>query len=309
MDLSTRLLRAFVTVAEEESFTRAAQRLYLTQQALSVQIRRLEEVTRTRLFDRTTRSVALTAAGEALLPAALRVLAATEQAEEALRLVVSGHRGVLRVGFLAGAALELTASVLADFQQRRPDIALRLTERPFTDPSAGLAGGSSDVAFIRPPCSTPDLLVEQLLAEPRVVVVPDGHRLAGRDGVRLADLDGEPLIGTTTVDETWDAFWLGQDARPAGQAPAVVHRVSSLEEELTLVRAGQGLSITAASAGRWAPRPGLQYLPVTDLAPTTVAVSWRQDRVHEAVPDFVAACLRARTSATADASATYKQSL
>ena len=157
VDVHTRKLRYFVAVADDLNFTRAATRLFVAQQALSKQIHELEELVGTPLFERTSRKVSLTPAGEAFLAQARTVLAALDAGvQDALRA-----RGVevvtVTVGFGLGAALELTAPILAEFHEQRPESQLELREFPFTEPACGLTDGSTDVALVRLPVNNPDI--------------------------------------------------------------------------------------------------------------------------------------------------------
>src|SRR3954470_2141373 len=150
-DLDSRLLRAFVAVAEELSFTRAAQRLHLTQQALSTQIRQLETRVGDRLLDRTTRSVGLTEAGERLLPHARAVLAALDTGLGELESTRRAGQMTLRVGLATTGVIPLVGETLRRFAEEQPGVHLTVSNHGMTDPSAGLRDGNVDVGFVRPP--------------------------------------------------------------------------------------------------------------------------------------------------------------
>ncbi|HEY6888973.1 MAG TPA: LysR family transcriptional regulator, partial [Solirubrobacter sp.] len=134
-DLDSRLLRAFVAVAEELSFTRAAQRLHLAQQALSAQIQQLETRVGERLFDRTTRSVALTEAGERLLPHARAALAALDAGLGELEATRRAARATLRVGLATTAVVPLVGETLRRFAAECPDVHLAVSNHGMIDPS------------------------------------------------------------------------------------------------------------------------------------------------------------------------------
>src|SRR5438067_805083 len=184
-DLDSRLLRAFVAVAEELNFTRAAQRLHLAQQALSTQIQQLETRVGERLFDRTTRSVALTEAGERLLPHARAALAALDAGLGELEATRRAARSTLRVGLATTAVVPLVTETLRRFAADRPDVNLAVSNHGMIDPSAGLRAGTVDVGFVRPPFTDDgDVTMETVLTEPRYIVVPEGHPLADRESVQ-----------------------------------------------------------------------------------------------------------------------------
>jgi DNA-binding transcriptional LysR family regulator len=150
-DLHTRKLRYFIAVAEDLHFSRAAARLFVAQQALSRQIRELEDELGTPLFLRSSRKVELTAAGTVFLTGARAVVDALDDAVAMTIRTARSVTGTLRVGFCPGAALELTEPILSAFRDRYPDVAVELHEVPLSDPSAGVAGGASDVGIVRAP--------------------------------------------------------------------------------------------------------------------------------------------------------------
>ncbi len=153
--LDLRVLQYFVAVAEELHFGRAAARLHIAQPSLASN-RKLEHSLGTPLLIRTSRSVSLTSAGDVLLGEAKRLLSAAERAVSLTREVASGVRGTLIVGFQANAAAELTPRILAAFKNNHPEIHVQMRSFDFADPTAGLADGSADVAFVRPPLPAAD---------------------------------------------------------------------------------------------------------------------------------------------------------
>src|SRR5258706_7187474 len=155
VDVQTRRLRYFVALAEELHFSRTAARLHIAQQALSKQIRELEEAVGVQLLQRSTRKVELTPAGAAFLRAAHATLGAFDDGVETARRLARGEDGTLRLGYVVGRALELTRPIVEEFARRHPRVELHLREYGHDDRSAGLAGGSADVAFLRPPISPP----------------------------------------------------------------------------------------------------------------------------------------------------------
>ncbi|MEV6108053.1 LysR family transcriptional regulator [Streptomyces sp. NPDC051940] len=293
MHLDTRLLRSFLTVASELNFSRAAQRLHMSQQALSAQIQRLELGVGAALFVRTTRYVRLTDAGHVLLPYAESMITCTDRAERALRSLDGSGAERLRVGFSTGAALDLTAPILAAFAGLRPQVRVELREAPLSDPSAGLADGGADAAFVRLPLGCDGLDHLDLLHDPRVLLVHESHPLAARASVTFAEVADAPLIVCRTRDRRWDDFWLAVDAR-GGAQPRVSHEVSTLDEEMLLVATRGAMSISVATAARWPHPPGLAFVPITDLAPSVVALAWARDATSPVLADLVAAATAVR---------------
>lgn len=285
MDIHLRKIRYFVVLAEELNFSRAAARLFIVQQSLSKQIRELEESVGTPLFTRTTRTVALTAAGEALLAAARAATAALDAGVQAARDAAHGDIGVLRVGFGTGAALELTPYILDGFHQRYPQIKVELREYPLGDSSNGLADGRSDVALIRLPIATSDIDFEPLFVEPLVAGLCATHPLARQASVSVDDLLDEPVTAARSTDSTWRDYWT-LAAHRDGHTATIVD-TGSHTEELELVAAGVACTITAAAAARYTPHPGVCYVPIHDAGGSTVAVAWRREPSGPLVPRFV----------------------
>jgi DNA-binding transcriptional LysR family regulator len=276
VDVDTRLLRAFVAVAEELSFTRAAARLVLAQQALSARIQQLETRVGTRLFDRTTRSVSLTEAGELLLPRARAVLAELDAGLAELDAARRAGGGTLRVGLSATAMVPLTGETLRRFAARHPEVELVVSNHGLNEPTAGLREGTSDVAFVRPPFVDDGISMVTLLTEARYAVVPSGHPLASREAVRPEDVVGEPWIWVEGADPRARAFWSLEEYR-GGRPLRAGTRVNSFEEAFGAVAAGLAITCQAESAVRavGVGFPQLRFVRLEGAPPTQVAVAWR----------------------------------
>ncbi|WP_067835726.1 LysR family transcriptional regulator [Nocardia lijiangensis] len=207
MEVHTRQLQYFIAVAEELSFTRAAQRLHVSQQGLSSQIKQLEHSLDVVLFVRTTRNVELTAAGSVFLQDLRGALTGLSAAIERARAVHRGEHDRLVLGAMEGAALTLTEPILSVFRERHPGVSVDFRHFSYEDPTVGLVNGSVDVAFARRPFVDDGVRFERLFAEPVMVMVPSSHRLADRTVVSAQELLHEPLLGAATLDPVWNAFW------------------------------------------------------------------------------------------------------
>ncbi|MEV6660359.1 LysR substrate-binding domain-containing protein [Nocardia fluminea] len=285
MEVHTRQLQYFIAVAEELSFTRAAQRLHVSQQGLSTQIKQLENALEVVLFSRTTRNVELTAAGSVFLHDVRNALTSLDAAIERARSVHRGDRSRLVLGSLEGAALTLTDPICAAFREHHPNVTIEMKQFNYSDPSAGLASGTADVAFVRRPFLADEVRFEPLFAEPRMVMLPTGHRLAERTEVLTEELLDEPILGAAATDPIWNAFWELTSQR-GGRPAQVVSRSTSLLEELHKVATGVGVVVTVACA-RWIPFPGVTLVPIADAAPNEVAVGWRSGNESALVRSFV----------------------
>jgi DNA-binding transcriptional LysR family regulator len=292
VDLDTRLLRAFVTVAEELNFTRAAERLFLAQQALSSQIQQLETRLGAKLFERTTRKVALTAAGEGLLPHALAVLAALDAGVDELAAGLRATRATLRVGLSGTAMVPVANETLRVFGERHPEVELQVSNAGLNRPAAGLHEGEVDVAFVRPPFRDDGLSMVTVLDEERFAILRDDHPLASRDHVRPEDLVGEPWIWVEGADPKARAFWSLAEFRSEEPLQAGT-RINSFEEAFGAVAAGLAIACQAESAVRavGAGFPELRFVPLRGAPPAQVAVAWRTAHETELARAFVRTAL------------------
>jgi DNA-binding transcriptional LysR family regulator len=289
MDVDTRLLRAFVAVAEEGHITRAADRLTLAQPALSKQLRRLEQLLGAELLVRGSRGTTLTATGMALLPAARDTLAAWQTAQRRVRTAARAGLPQLTVGFIANAAGDHTPAIVRRFNSLRPTLRVEMLQSDWEDPTAGLDSGASDVALLRLPIpDNEELRIQPLFEEPRLVAMPADHPLADRAELTIDDLVDEPFIAPRGP-AAWRDWWLAVEHR-GGRPPVIGAVVGTPDEYVQAILNGLGLSLAFASAARFYAPPGITYRPIAGLPASTVAVAHRHDTVNPAVDDFVRAC-------------------
>lgn len=188
-----RHLRAFVALSEELHFSRAARKLHVAQQALSAQIRQLEQDLGVQLFHRTTRKVELTQAGRTLLSHALPILSAVTTACEETRRAYSGEVGLLSVAYTPTVAAEALPKIVLELHRRHPDIRLRMCEMWQAESVAGVNQARFDVGLARCPQLTGDLCCVNIRDEPVGVILAASHPLAGRTVLQVADLAAETL--------------------------------------------------------------------------------------------------------------------
>lgn len=275
MDLDLRKLRYFVAVAENLHFGRAADELHIAQPVLSRQIRALEKDLDTPLLTRDSHGVMLTDAGRQLLSDAGPLLAS---AQAARRRVTAAARGSQRlmVGFRAGIAV---APAVHMFATRHPDVLVDVQRIEGDDQAPMLLDGRIDVGYVRLPIDEAGLRVVSLYAEPRVAVLPVGHRLAGKEEVTEADLAGEPLV--------WHADPSTQPTRRPH--PDAGYRARGVDETLEHVAVGRGISFLARSATVFSSHPDISYVPIPDLAPDQVCLAVAASRTSPVVDDFFTA--------------------
>ncbi|MFI9821719.1 LysR family transcriptional regulator [Streptomyces sp. NPDC052013] len=295
-DVHVRDLRYFVTVAEELHFTRAAERLYVSQPALSKQVRALERQLGTELFRRDRQQgVALTAAGTALLPHARRVLAAWEEAAAEVERARAARRSTLVVGMSTSPGRGgLLPAIRSRFTAARPDAVVRMRQMTWEDPTAGLANGEVDVAFVwlpLPGAGRYDMTV--VAEEPRLVALPDTHPLAARTDLTLADLADEPFLALPASAGVLRDHWLALDERPTGP-PRIGAEIAGTEETYEALVAGLGVCFVAAGNAPLITLGGVTTRPVHDLSPTRYALAWRKEDAHRPlVRAYAEACREA----------------
>lgn len=283
MTVELRHLRAFVAIAEEGGISAAARALALTQPALSRTLRQLETALGRTLFDRSTTYVRLSPAGRDLLPKVVDALNAVDDILDPSR--VAGRP--LRVGHAWSALGEFTPEVLRVWERDHPEIPLVL--RRFDDRLAGLTRGASDIAVIRGEVDAPHLQLEHLYDEPRCVVLATNHRLATETTVTMADLASEPLVVNTVSGTITPALW------PGPERPRVVRRLTTVEDWLIAISAGQGIGLSVLSTAVLHGQPGLAFVPVPDAPTMPVSLAWRPGPGHPAREAF-ASVVRAVTT-------------
>jgi len=286
IEINTRKLGYFVAVAEELHFSKAAVRVHLSQQALSRQIKELENLVGAKLLERTTRKVTLTPAGEAFLEGARTALAALDEAAAAARRAARGLAGTLRLGYVPGAALELTPLILAEFGERHPAVVVEMQEFPVHDSSAGLASGATDVAFVRLPKGIPNIETEVLFVDPVVAMVPSSHHLVGRGSVSARELVADPITNGDALDEAYRAFWCLESVRDESTRARLVP-INSITEEAQLVAAGAAIAITSAVVMHYMPMPGVEFLEINDWPGSAIALGWHRDEHSPLVAQFL----------------------
>ncbi|KAB8182506.1 LysR family transcriptional regulator [Microbispora catharanthi] len=272
MDVDLRKLRYFVAVAERLHFGRAAEALHIAQPVLSRQIRALEGELRAQLFVRTRRGTELTPAGEQLLEDARPLLAAAEALRRRVGRAARGPR-TFTVAFMPG--LIVTPAVRA-LSARHPELTVEVLRTSWDDQIDVIRDGRADVGYVRLPVDRRGLRLRPLFAEPRVVVLPAGHPLAGKDAVDVADLAGECLLQNPAAVPEWP-----------GDAPRTEPAVRTVEEKLEHVAAERGVVILPLSAATFYTRSDVAHVPVRDFPPNEVCLAWDADRRGRLIQEFV----------------------
>ena len=246
--MELRHLEVFVAVAEERSFTRASDRLHVVQSAVSAAVRSLERELSTALFQRTTRSVALTEAGAVLLPEARKVLAAAALARDCVEQTKGGLRGAVKLGIMQawGRPRPSVPEMIAAFQRDHPLVELSVRHLGGSSVLAeALRGGELDVGILSLPGDAPGLELTELSAEPMVFASRPGHRLAGAGPISISDLAGEAFVDGPP---TWGTRLATDRAfADSGVDRTVRFEINETATIVEFVRAGAGVALLPRS--------------------------------------------------------------
>ncbi|GAB2845836.1 LysR family transcriptional regulator [Actinoallomurus bryophytorum] len=291
MDVHVRDLRYFVTVAEELHFTRAAERLFVSQPALSKQVRMLERRLGAPLFERDRRGVRLTPVGAALLPHARRVLAEWDTAWAAVERARSEQRSTLVVGMSTSPGRGgLLPAIRSRFSAAHPEATVNLRQAGWEDVTAGLADGTADVAFVWLPVPGPGRFTWVVVAEePRLVAMAETHPLAGRETVDFAELLDEPFLALPESAGPLRDHWLATDAR-GGSPPRIGAEIAGTDETYEALADGRGICLVAEGNVPLICLEGVVARPVRGLSPSRLAVARRSDDHRRLVLDYLHAC-------------------
>ncbi|MPY77758.1 MAG: LysR family transcriptional regulator [Actinophytocola sp.] len=300
MPMELRHVRYFVAVAEERNFTNAAARLNVAQSPLSQQIRKLEREIGVRLFDRTTRSVALTYAGEVFYDRVATLLALSDEAVEAARKASEGELGTLAVGFTGSATYELLPSLVQTYHDRHPDVTLDIhTDMVTPQQVRALLEGALDVGVLRPPVRAEELVVETLRTEPLVVLLASRNPIAGERELDLADLRGEWFVSYPSNPPSTMYSTMREACERAGFVPRIRHVAPDSAALVSLVAANTGIALVPASLRHLGIKGATFRRLRTPPMAVSLALAYREDRVDPLVRRFLEAArtvVRSRSS-------------
>lgn len=292
--MELRHLRSFIAIADQGTFTRAAETLHIAQPPLSHTIQDLERELGLKLFTRSRRGAALTDAGSQLLGHARAILALEEQFRGLARGIATGERGRLRIG-MAGALtlLPLVSQAVRDFRERWPDITLTLEESNTPALCEALHRREVDIALVRPPAPDPSVALHPLFDEPTVLALPEGHRLSKRRALRLSDVAEEPFLifERALGPGFYDAIIAA--CRDSGFTPRLGQPAAQITAAIPMVAAGMGVSVVPAYLSQIRAQ-GATFHPITgpspratiSLASRDVALEGPAARFHDLILDI-----------------------
>jgi DNA-binding transcriptional LysR family regulator len=244
--MELRHLRYFLALAEELSFTRAAERLHVSQPPLSLQIRQLEQQIGARLFARTSRRVELTSAGQAFLIDVRGILERVDASISRAAAIESGLAGRIEIGLSGSHFFGPLPKLIAGYSRAYSDVSIFLQELKPTIQLEALRERDIDLSISRTPVNDMVLKSTRLWTDPMVAAVPLGHKLARRKRLMLGDLRDEPFV-MLRLDTSAYAQHIRDCCVQAGFAPRVVHHVSEVAAVLSLVAAGMGVALVPRS--------------------------------------------------------------
>ena len=267
VDLDLRLVRYFTVVAEYRHFGRAAEALRVAQPSLSRQIRHLEQQLGARLLDRTPQGSRLTEAGEVFLPQARALLRSADQAAARTRAAAQPSR--ITIGYTIGL---IVTPAVRQLRREHPDADVQTLHLDWNQPREALLDHRVDAVVTRLPIRTGGLHVTVLYDEPRVLLVPLDHRLAGKESVSIDDIADEPI--PRLPDPAWNAYWR-IDPRPDGSPAPDGPLVEAIEDKNELIAAGQAVAVIPAGVAVGSPRPDLTTIPLDGVEPSHVVLATR----------------------------------
>lgn len=273
--MELRHLRYFLVLAEELHFGRAAQRLAISQPPLSVAIRQLEDQVGARLFERSSKAVRLTPAGQALCESARDVLARAQEAASQARDVAAGLAGRLHIGFVGAMLYRGLPQALCAFQAQHPVVRVRLAELNSHDQILELLHGRLDLGFIHTSRIPDELRYRLLLREPFVCCLPSGHALARRRTLSVSDLRAEPFVLFSREASPDYHQHILSICAAAGFQPEVRHEVRHWLAVVSLVSQGLGVALVPEAMRRAALR-GAVFRPLEGhIEPSEAYGVWR----------------------------------
>lgn len=284
ISLETRQLQYFVVLAEELHFSRAAQRLCISQPPLSIAIRQLESTLDAQLFERNSRGVRLTHAGRHLLVQARDILERTRRAAVDTRAVAHGMAGSLRLGFVGSSMYRGLPQALELLRAQYPEVRVDLHELNSIDQVAALQGGKIDLGLMHTMAPPPGMKTQAIVSEPFIACVPEHHPLASQARIAIAQLADERLILFSEAVSPDYFRVIRSMCQQAGFDPELRHEVRHWLSVLSLVGTGQGVSLVPACLQR-AGMQGLAFKPIAGKTPLSILQAmWNPSPVHPLVP-------------------------
>lgn len=285
--MELRQIRSFLSIAETLSFVRSAEIIHLSQPALSLQIKALEEELGVRLLERNRRRMVLTAAGIAFHEDVAGVLVGLDQAIHRAKLAAVGRLGLLRIGFISTAGNEIVPGIIRAFRELHPQVEFSLRNILTMDQIQMLNNGTIDVGFLRLPISEHwGLEVVPVHRERFVLVVPASHKLAKRKRVRLSELANQDFVMYERKHAPGFHDLLLGMLRDAGIVPKVCQIAGEMPTLIALVDSGSGIAILPASAVRKSTTPVVVCEIADNIPMSEIGLAIRKTSLSVIITNF-----------------------
>ncbi|SOE94104.1 DNA-binding transcriptional regulator, LysR family [Burkholderia sp. D7] len=290
--INFRLIRhlwLFLAVAEEQHFGRAARRLDMSQPPLTEQIQALEQALKVKLFERSRRGTQLTPVGAAILPAVRKFAEQLERLEFAVREAVAGRSGVLTIGAIAPAMLDVLPPLIERLKAEYPQLTVSVREIDSVEAIPALESGDIDLAFARLEGELGGNIESFPLAQDRLVVaMPRNHAMADSSRIRLASLADEDFVMFSRQISPVHFDSLVASCRSNGFSPRILHEVRSVASQVAFVGCGQGIALVPASLKKLAPE-NVVFRPLKEnVSVVTTALAWSTTRDNPLINAVVA---------------------
>lgn len=281
-DMELRQLHYFLAVAEELNFSRAAERLLITQPPLSLQIQNLEKELGVKLFQRNNRQVSLTEAGKVFYEEVTKITEHLRRAIVDTQRTHNGEIGTLKVGFVGSATYDILPVILRDFRKQFPFVKIQLYEMSSPKQIQALCEEEIDVGVLRPPVKEKSLQIETVSTSPCVLAVPEHHPILEKNSISLEDLRSYPFVMLSR--KTWSGFY---DEILETFQPLIVQEAFEFQTVIGLVAGGLGIAVV--------PQPAIQlhtkdvvYIDLKDFLPqVSMVASCRQNDPSVLVKAFM----------------------
>jgi len=282
-----RQIKSFLALAESLSFTKASQQIYLTQPALSTQIRNLERELGVILFDRTRHKVEITEAGRVFQAEARELTELAARALRRTRQASRGEVGLLRIGYVSSAALEIVPPLIRDFRGAFPEVQIELQNMRTTEQAEALREKRIDVGFLRLPHPDPDLRVAAIHRESFVAVFAKSHRLAGARRFSLAALAREEFVayGRRYAPGFYDQIL--KACHDAGFSPKVIQETGEMHTTIALIGAGLGVGILPLAPVAAQPRDITYRKLPASFPKSEIGIVTRRDETSRVVANLL----------------------
>ena len=286
--MELRQLKYFLVLAEELHFSRAAQRLAISQPPLSVAIRQLEEELGAQLFERTSKEVRLTAAGKHLRGQAQEIMEQALRVKQDMRAIAEGMQGSLRLGFVGSAIYRGLPEALEGFRARHPRVRIDMLELNSAEQIAALQQERLDLGLLHATRPAPGLQSQTLVSEPFMACLPAGHALAGLRTLKVRQLAGERMVlfSRQVSPDYHQQIW--QICQSEGFTPELHHEVRHWLSVLSMVSLRQGVSLVPSCLQRVG-FPGLAFVPIQGRHPQSqMQAMWHPGHVQPLVQSLLA---------------------